>query len=95
MSDTNRQEHMRELVAEWRSSGMSQKAFAKEHKLNLHTFKYWLYKFRQQNDGSGNFIRLDHITAKEICLRYPNGVELLVPAQTPASTLRELIKFAG
>lgn len=86
---------MRELVAEWQVSGQSQKAFAQEHNLNLHTFKYWVYKFRQQNGTSGDFIRLNHFTEKEICLRYPNGVELLVPEQTPASTLRELVKFAG
>jgi len=95
MEKSDRQEQMLGLVKHWEASGQSQKDFAREHNLNLHTFKYWVYKFRRKHDEPAGFIRLDHFATKEICLRYPNGVELLVPAQTPASTLRELVKFAG
>ena len=95
MTDTKRQDLMRELVAQWQSSGQTQKAFALEHQLNLHTFKYWIYKLRQEHQSSRDFIRLDYAAANEICFRYPNGVELLVPFQTPASKLRELIQFGG
>lgn len=95
MEKSDRQEQMLGLVKHWEASGQSQKDFAREHNLNLHTFKYWIYKFRHLENTPEGFMRLDGIPASEICLRYPNGVELLVPAQTPASTLRVLVKFAG
>jgi len=56
--------------------------------------KYWLNKFRGEDGAAQGFIRLDEMPAHEICLRYPNGVELLMPANTSMSTLGELIKLA-
>lgn len=92
---TERQEQMRELVDQWQSSGQSQKEFARDHKLNLHTFKYWIYKFHHKEQTPDGFIRLDEIPASEFCLRYPNGVELMVPTSTPAKVLIDLIRFSG
>ncbi len=77
------------------SSGQTQSVFARDKKINLHTFKYLLYKFRQEYEQPKNLIQLDQVPSQNICLRYPNGVELLVPDQRPAATLRELIKFRG
>jgi hypothetical protein len=95
MDKTDRKEQMRELVDQWQVSGQSQKDFATENNLNLHTFKYWLYKFRQDDRSPEGFIRLDDIPAQEISLRYPNGVELMVPTSTPVTVLMGLIRFAG
>ncbi len=95
MEKSDRAEQMREHVNRWEASGQSQKKFAREHNLNLHTFKYWIYKFRGDNQSPEGFIRLGDIPAHEISLRYPNGVELMVPTSTPAAVLIDLIKFAG
>lgn len=95
MDKTNRKEQMRELVDQWQAGGQSQKDFAAKHNLNLHTFKYWIYKFRQDDHSPEGFIRLDNIPAQEISLRYPNGVELAVPTNTPAAVLIDLIRIAG
>jgi len=84
---------MRALVTVWQTSGQTQNEFAAANNVNLHTFKYWLYKIRGEQSGAGSFIRLDQVMLPELCLRYPNGVELLVPAQTPHTLLRELIKI--
>jgi len=86
-------EKMLALVGEWKESGKTQLSFAQEHEINLHTFKYWIYKLRQEGTEPGGFIRIDQITAPELCLRYPNGVELLVPFGTPYSTIREFINL--
>jgi hypothetical protein len=94
MDKTDRKEQMRELVFQWQASGQSQKDFATENNLNLHTFKYWIYKFRRDDQPLDDFIRLDDIPAREISLRYPNGVELMVPTSTPATVLMDLIRFA-
>ena len=95
MDKTDRKEQMRELVDLWQASGQSQKEFATENNLNLHTFKYWIYKFRQDDQSPEGFIRLDNIPAQEISLRYPSGVELAVPTNTPVAVLIDLIRFAG
>ncbi len=83
------------LVSKWQASGQAQSVFTNEHEVSLHTFKYWLYKYRRENESPEGFIRLDEIRTPEICLRYPNGVELLAPSQTPVSVIGELIKIQG
>jgi hypothetical protein len=93
MANLIQSEKMRALVSAWQASGKTQNEFSIEHNLSLHTFKYWLYKIRQEQENAGSFIRLDKVMLPELCLRYPNGVELLVPAQTPHTLLRELIKI--
>ena len=86
---------MRELVEQWHASRQSQKDFATENSLNPHNFKYWIYKFRQDDQSPEGFIRLDNIPAQEIRLRYPSGVELAVPTNTPVAVLIDLIRIAG
>ncbi len=95
MDNTDRKEQMRELVAQWQAIGKSQKDFAAENNLNLHTFKYWIYKFRQDDQSPDGFMRLDGIPANEISVRYPNGVEVMIPTSTPSTVLMDLIRFAG
>ncbi len=86
---------MFDMVTALQSSGQTQSVFAYDKKINIYTFKYWLYKFSQEYEQPKDFIQLDQVPSQNICFRYPNGVELLVPAQTPATILRELIKFTG
>ncbi len=93
MKDSAHQEKMLSLVSEYRTSGKTQSVFAREHEINVHTFKYWLYKSRQKEDDNNSFIRLDPMPGHQICLRYPNGIEMLVPAQIPFATLRQLINL--
>ena len=95
MKNTAHREKMFGLVNKWQRSGQSQLEFANEHEISLHTLKYWIYKHRKQNESPDGFIRLEQITTPEICLKYPNGVELLIPVQTPINFLKELIQFEG
>lgn len=95
MKNTVHREEMLGLVNKWQRSGQTQIKFAKKHDISLHTLKYWIYKYRKQNKNPDGFIRLEQIATPEICLRYPNGIELMVPAQTPINFLRELIKLEG
>ncbi len=84
---------MYELVEQWNVSGKTQAEFAREQQIGFHTFKYWLQKFRGKDDGQGRFIPLERIALADIRVRYPNGVELLVPAHTPTTTLVGLVKL--
>ena len=93
MKNSDHREEMFDLVNKWQRSSQTQLEFAKEHSISLHTLKYWIYKLRKKNKNTDAFIRLEQISTPEICLRYPNGVELMVPAQTPINFLRELLKI--
>ena len=93
---TDHPDRMYAIVREWQDSGKPQKEFAAEQGINIHTFKYWIYKCRQQDgDEAGSFIRLDTLPGHQISLRYPNGIEVLVPARTPFAMLRQLINLQG
>jgi len=95
MKNTDHRERMFDLVRKWQSSGQTQIEFAKKHEIGIHTLKYWIYKLRKQNKNPDGFVRLEQIAIPEICLRYPNGIELLIPAQTPINFLKELLKIQG
>ncbi len=83
---------MLECVAQWQSSGLSQAAYANSKDINVHTLRYWIRKEQQESQPFNGFIRLGQTPVTEISLRYPNGVELYLPAHTPAKTILQLIK---
>lgn len=92
-------------VEAWRSSGMTQAGFARQHNITLSKFRYRVYKIRttsnmhQPSASASGFIRLaDHDlpfgrSGHEIRLRYPNGVWLALPVDTPAAVVKTLIDF--
>jgi chaperone required for assembly of F1-ATPase len=80
------------VVEQWQQSGMTQAEFAQEHNLTLVKLRYWIHKHRQIENGSA-FIQLNGFSHAGISIRYPNGVELSLPTQTPAVVLKSLINF--
>lgn len=82
------------LATQWHESGQSQERFARENNISAHALRYWLYKRKDLTVGAGNFIQLKGITpAYEYILRYPNGVELKLPAQVQVSVIKALINL--
>ena len=65
----------------------------RKNELNLQTFRYWISKLRKDEDDAPAFIALDGFAPTQISLNYPNGVELILPAQTSVSVLKGLIHF--
>lgn len=84
---------MDQLVHQWKDSGLSQSKYAAQHNLTLVKFRYWIKKFKAPHVEEPGFIQLNGFTAQGISLRYPNGVELLLPTQTPVNVLKDLIRF--
>ncbi|HQM99354.1 MAG TPA: hypothetical protein PLR34_09395 [Bacteroidales bacterium] len=81
------------MVEQWQESGMSQAAFAQSQNITLVKFRYWIQKHRH-SQGSADFIQLGGFPSScGISIRYPNGVELTLPAQTPASAIKSLINY--
>jgi hypothetical protein len=81
------------LIDKWKESGMSQVDFARTHQVNLAKFRYWINQQRKGQSDSPAFIELNGFSQAGISIRYPNGVELVLSAQTPVAVLRSLISF--
>lgn len=80
------------VVEQWQQSGMTQSEFAKAQNLTLVKLRYWIHKHNQIGNGSG-FIQLNGFSHECISIKYPNGVELSLPLQTPAVVLKSLVNF--
>ena len=81
------------LVEQWRQSGLSQVEFSRVQDVKLSTLRYWIHKRRQGETQGSGFIQLNGLPSSGISIRYPNGVELLLPVQVPAGYIKMLISI--
>lgn len=94
MISRDRKEKMIHLVEQWKLSGQSQKSFALAQGIKPHTFRYWVQKQQKHTGNSGEaFIELALHPSDCINIRYPNGIELQLPAATPLSGLKALLSL--
>ena len=90
-------EEMFPVVEAWQDSGLSKKAFCEERGIIKSLFFYWCKKYREENKHGG-FVPLtvgvsnSFAQGHSIEIQYPNGVVLKLPANTPASLVRQ---YAG
>lgn len=90
MSIQERRKEMLLLVEQWHESGQTQKDFARDHGITKSKMGYWVRKAQQKEDQPG-FVALTPFPGEGITLRYPNGIELMLPSQTPVHILKRLI----
>jgi len=93
MNKNKKRSKMFSIVEQWQQSGMSQKAFSHANGINIYTLRYWISQSRQRQNESLGFVQLNEPAVADICLRYPNGVELLLPVHTPISVIKGLINL--
>ncbi len=79
------------IIEDWRESGLSQVEYARTHDVKLSTFRYWISRQLQAADDQPAFIEVGGFDNRVIHIRYPHGVELVLPAQVPAGLLKSLI----
>jgi len=89
MKLAEKREQMLEVVERWQQSGQSQEAFAKDNQLAVAKLRYWIRQKREKQTGS--FVEISAPIVSGLIIRYPNGVELQLPPQTPVAQLRHLI----
>lgn len=93
MTRQDKRSMMLTLVEQWQQSGLSQVEFARVQNLTLVKFRYWVHRYRQQDGTKPGFIQLSGFAGGDISIRYPNGVELALPAHTPVGVIRSLITY--
>ena len=93
MTLQDKRSQMITMVDLWQQSGLSQTEFSRAQNVKLATLRYWIHKHRQGETTGSGFIQLTGITSAGISIRYPNGVELLLPVQVPAGYIKMLISI--
>jgi hypothetical protein len=93
MTFQDKRSQMTAMVEQWRQSGLSQAGFAHVQNINLAKLRYWIHKQRLGESHGSGFIQLSGLPSSGISIRYPNGVELILPAQVPAGYLKMLINL--
>ena len=91
MTSTEKTESMYTLVRQWKASELSQAKFASQNKLTLVKFRYWIKKQKEPAGIEPAFVQIKGFAQQSISLRYPNGVEFMLPIQTPVQLLNALI----
>jgi len=93
MTLQDKRSQMTTMVEQWRQSGLSQVEFAQVQNVKLAKLRYWIHKHRQGETRCSGFIQLNGLPSYGISIRYPNGVELILPVQVPAGYLKMLISI--
>jgi hypothetical protein len=79
-----REESMYGLIREWQNSSSSKKRFCDQAQVGIHTFNYWLKKFKDKSVNPGTefteFKITDRNNPSSIRLNFPNGVVAELPA---------------
>ena len=76
---------------------MSQLEYAQHHHFKIGTLQYWIARNRRMPEKGGAFIQLTSksaqtLTAQHIHIRYPHGIEQMLPSHTPVQVIRALIQ---
>jgi hypothetical protein len=87
-------EEMRPHIKEWERSSQTKKSFCKTRGLALSVFYYWQKKYREEIQPGG-FVPIDMavppVGSGVVEIKYPNGVTLCLPADTPSSAIRQYV----
>jgi hypothetical protein len=93
------------MIASWESSGQDKTGYCESHEINVHTFNYWLQKYKldsgeePRKPGGVKFVELavqrapgpGSMPVLELC--YPNGVRLVFKELVSAKYLEPLIRI--
>lgn len=85
---------MLSLVADWKASGLTQKAFGTLHNINVATLGYWVAKAKEHESNIGRFVEVtpgSGIRSDQVEIIYPTGVRLKV--STDLSLISQLIRL--
>jgi transposase-like protein len=102
MSDERRIEYRQQVLAAYRASGMTQKAFCREHSISLSTLGYWLRRERESENGASGMVQIragaetDHGNrGSTLRIRVPQQLELEVDLPVSGEQLAEILQAAA
>lgn len=93
------------LVEAWQKSEQSKSEFCEAEQINIHTFTYWVQKYKIEqsektnSSGSNKFLPLQinnpptSTATPAIEIQYPNGIQLRVYQQMDTQSLTTLLQI--
>jgi hypothetical protein len=84
---------MYSMVEQWQQSGLHQTVFSVQEGISIQKLRYWISKYRHEMSPESAFVQINGQMHEGISIRYPNGVELSLPAQVSVSVIRSLIQI--
>ena len=93
ITDSGKQHRMFELIDQWKLSRETKNKFCKGQKLSVHTFNYWLKKYRKQNSDfmPVKIISLEEQPIAVVKFQFPKGISAEVSQSALPDFLRALI----
>jgi hypothetical protein len=94
VANVEQEKEWQERVAQWRASGLSQRAFALEHGISQKQVSYWSRRLADSQSAPG-FVPVRAMSADTpgaISLRSAHGWTLTLPCDVPASWLAEMLR---
>ncbi len=89
-------EQKKELISQWKESGISRKKFSAEHQINYYTFMDWCYRFDKKptQKKATNFVELkvSSQTGSFAEIKYLNGNTIIFYQPVPADYFQSLVK---
>ena len=94
MVSAEQEKAWQKLVTQWRSSGLSQRAFALEHGVSQRQISYWSRRFAAVQASPGFVpVRVSSAVVPDaITLRSAHGWALSLPRDVPPSWLADLMR---
>ncbi len=94
VANSEREKVWQERVAQWQTSGLSQRAYAIEQGFSAHQVSYWVRRFAGVQPSPGLVpVRVTPAAAAgAISLRSEHGWTLTLPRDVPAGWLAEMMR---
>lgn len=84
-----------EHVRQWQDSGLSQRAYCRQHDLIPRKLTYWVNRARQHVVAPGGIVAAriaDPRVAGDLILRHPGGWQLVLPAGIDSAWVSRLLR---
>jgi len=91
----NRRLFWAEHVQQWQGSGLSQRAYCRQHNLIPRKLTYWVSRSRQQAVSAGGIVPAritDPAVTGDLVLRHPDGWQLVLPTDIDSAWLSGLLR---
>jgi transposase-like protein len=85
-------EQMEQAISAWRTSGLSKKAFCRQHNIAHSSFHYWYKRLNTTSEFGFSEVKLrsqQHSIGHELV--FPSGARLIFQGEPTAAWLRELV----
>lgn len=85
-------EQMQVVINEWRTSGLTKKAFCSQRKITYHTFHYWFKQLDKTRSSGFTELSVQSYEGSRGCeIIFPSGARLILQGEPSASWLREVL----